>query len=89
MSEDQNRAEAFIKRLGKALDDPMLAGIRRVAGTRKPSVESPSEEGDDVLQPGGLTAGQTRRRDAAMQRTHVPDPMLAALRRAHKHRGGE
>ncbi len=88
---DQDRANAFIGRLtGKALNDPILAGLQRLAKHRKPSVEPEdvSQEGDDVLQPGGLTAGQTRRRDAETQRTHVPDPMLAALQRTHKQRGG-
>ncbi len=86
---DQDRANAFIGRLtGKALNDPILAGLRRLAKHRNSTQPIPSQEGDDVLQPGGLTAGQTRRRDAEAQRTHVPDPVLAALQRAHKHRGG-
>ncbi len=89
MSQDQDRANAFIGRLtGKALNDPILAGLQRLANHRNPSKVTPSQEGDDVLQPGGLTVGQTRRRDAETQRTHVSDPMLAALQRAHKHRQG-
>ncbi len=89
MSQDQDRANAFIGRLtGKALNDPILAGLQRLAKHRNSPKVTPSQEGDDVLQPGGLTTGQTRRRDAETQRTHVPDPMLAALQRAHKHRQG-